>query len=82
MQALRMIKDISDGVVEIRIPKKFGKRVEIIVMPVGEEEEAEYGNVEMVCEGLTEEEAFLAASYQAVIEDDEEEDAFWRKYLK
>jgi hypothetical protein len=82
MQALRMIKEISDGVVEIRIPKKFGNRVEIVVMPVGDEEKIEYGNVGSVCEALTGEEVFLAASYLAVIEEDEEEDDLWRKYLK
>ncbi|RCV66177.1 hypothetical protein C5S53_00185 [Methanophagales archaeon] len=35
----------------------------------------------MIREGLTEEELFLAATFQAAIEDDLKEDAFWRKYI-
>ena len=36
----------------------------------------------MIREGLNEEEIFLAATFQAAIEDDPEEDAIWRKYIK
>ena len=83
MRALRLIKETSDGgVVQIEIPKAFGKRVEIIVMPVSEESENEAIKATMVREGLNDEERFLAASYYAVIEDDKEEDAVWRQYIK
>ena len=40
------------------------------------------GKGTMIREGLTEEELFLAATFQAAIEDDPEEDAIWRKYIK
>ena len=36
----------------------------------------------MIREGLTDEEIFLAATFQAAIEDNPEEDAIWRKYIK
>ena len=36
----------------------------------------------MIREGVTEEKIFLAATFQAVIEDDPEEDAIWRKHIK
>ena len=40
------------------------------------------GKGTMIRERLTEEGIFLAATFQAAIEDDPEEDAIWRKYIK
>ena len=40
------------------------------------------GKGTMIQEGLAGEEIFLAATFQAAIEDDPEEDAIWRKYIK
>ncbi|CAD6490163.1 MAG: hypothetical protein KFBDDELM_00041 [Candidatus Argoarchaeum ethanivorans] len=40
------------------------------------------GESSMIREGWTDEEIFLAATFQAAIEDDPEEDAIWRKYIK
>ena len=35
MKAIRMYQDVSqDGTVQLRVPKSFGRRVEVIVFPV------------------------------------------------
>jgi hypothetical protein len=76
-----MIKEASsEGTITVAVPKKFGKRIEIILLPASEEKTSHYGS-SFVCEKLNTEERFLAATYLAAIEDDEEEDAVWRKYL-
>lgn len=79
MQVLRMIRETSEeGYLHIKVPLSFGNKVEVIVIPANEEV-----NTKSLKESeMNEEEVFLAASYQAVIEDDEEEDAVWRKYIK
>ena len=63
------------------------KPLEAVDLPEGEEiviyiSEESPGKGTMIREGLTEEELFLAATFQAAIEDDPEEDAIWRKYIK
>jgi hypothetical protein len=81
MQALRLIKDTpEDGIVKIEVPKNFGKKIEVIVMPASENSSVAAGLI--VRERPNDEELFLAASYQAIIEEDEEEDAIWRSYIK
>ena len=50
-----------------------------IVIYISEESS---GEGSMIREGLNDEEIFLAATFQAAIEDDLEEDAIWRKYIK
>ncbi|MBU6392495.1 MAG: hypothetical protein KGQ83_09685 [Planctomycetes bacterium] len=79
MQALRMIRETSEeGTLHIQVPKNFGNKVEVIVIPANEE----VNTISLKESEMNEEEVFLVASYQAVIEDDEEEDAVWRKYIK
>ena len=51
-------------------------------MPASDKSEKCWGEGSMIWEGLTEEEIFLAATFHATIEDDPEEDAIWRKYIK
>ncbi|MBK5191129.1 MAG: hypothetical protein JJE19_06520 [Methanosarcinales archaeon] len=62
--------------------KKIGRRVEVILLPAPDKSEESPGKGTMIREGLTEEELFLAATFQAAMEDDPEEDAIWRKYIK
>ena len=63
------------------------KPLEAVNQPEGEEivvyiSEESPGESSMIREGLTEEEIFLVATFQAAIEDDPEEDAIWREYIK
>ena len=63
------------------------KPLETIDLPEGKEivvyiAEESPGEGSMIREGLNDEEIFLAATFQAAIEDDLEEDAIWRKYIK
>ena len=69
------------------VKKGVIKPLEAIDLPEDEEiviyiSEESPGKGTMIREGLTEEELFLAATFQAAIEDDPEEDAIWRKYIK
>jgi hypothetical protein len=82
MQALRLIKETpEDGIVKIEVPKNFGKKIEVIVMPASEKNSSVDAGL-IVRERPNDDELFLAASYQAIIEEDEEEDAIWRSYIK
>ena len=63
------------------------KPLESIDLPEGKEivvyiAEESPGKGTIIREGLNDEEIFLAATFQAAIEDDLEEDAIWRKYIK
>lgn len=79
MQALRMIRETSEeGILQIKVPKNFGNKVEVIVIPTNEEVDT----ISLKESEINEEEVFLAASYYAVIEDDEEENTVWSKYIK
>lgn len=83
MQALRMIKETTaDGELLLKFPKAFGRKVEIIVLPLDEAAGNMEGEEDQIAEGLDEEALFLAAAFGAVTEDDAEEDAVWRKYLQ
>ncbi len=76
MQAMRLIKKIHDnGILNIQLPKAFGQQVEVIILPVLDEEKTIHH------ETTEEEDIFLASAYHAVIEDDKEEDAIWGKYI-
>ncbi len=71
MIAKQMVKEVSrDGILHIQIPEYSGQKVRVIYFPVREDTDEE--------ERLD----FLAASYLAAIEDDEEEDAVWEKYIR
>jgi hypothetical protein len=66
-----IIKEVSpNGMLHIQMPEYSGQKVRVICFPVSEDRDEE--------ERLD----FLAASYLAAIEDDEEEDAIWEKYIK
>ncbi len=83
MQALRMIRETNDnGEVLLKLPKMFGHKVEIIVIPVKETANAMNEGEKHFGEEIDEEAIFLAAAFDAVTEDDEEEDAVWRNYLQ
>lgn len=72
-----IILDVGpDGKLCLYIPECKGKKVKVLYYPVNEQEstpgsEAYEADLE-----------FAAASYLAAIEEDEDEDVIWRKYLK
>ena len=71
MIAKEIVKEVShDGTVHIQMPEYSGQKVRLIYFPVSEDKDDE--------DRLD----FLAATYLAAIEDDEEEDAIWEKYIK
>ena len=71
MIAKQIVKEVSrGGTLHIQIPEYSGQKVKIIYFPVGKDKDEE--------ERLD----FLAATYLAAIEDDEEEDVIWEKYIK
>ena len=66
-----IIKEVSpNGMLHIQIPEYSGQKVRLIYFPVSEDTDDQ--------ERLE----FLAATYLAAIEDDEDEDAIWGKYIK
>lgn len=74
MQAIRLIQEASeDGVLQIKVPKGFGRKVEVILFPA-----PDY----LSQEAMTDDEIFLATSFLSTIEDDPEEDAIWREYIR
>ena len=83
MEALRYIQDVSEnGILKLKVPKSFGRKVEIILLPAPDKSGDSASEGSMIREGLNDEEVFLAATFQAAIEDDPDEDAVWRKYIK
>ena len=71
MQGKEIIKEVSpNGMLHIQVPEYSGQKVRLICFPVSEDTDDR--------ERLD----FLAATYLAAIEDDEEEDAIWEKYIK
>ena len=71
MLGKEIIKEVSpNGMLYIQMPEYSGQKVRLIYFPVSEDTDDQ--------ERLD----FLAASYLAAIEDDEEEDAIWEKYIK
>lgn len=71
MIAKEIIKEVShDGTIKLRVPEYSGQKVKILFFPMSKDTDEE--------EHLD----FLAATYLAAIEDDEEEDAIWEKYIK
>lgn len=83
MEVRRYIREVSaDGTLQLKVPKNFGRKVEIILLPASDKSEDSSGEVSMLREGLNDEEVFLAAAFQAAIEDDSGEDAIWRKYIE
>ena len=74
MQAIRLIYEVSkDGDLRIKVPKEFGKKVEVILLPAPND---------LSKEVMTNDEAFVATSFLSTIEDDPEEDAVWREYIQ
>ena len=66
-----IVKEVSpNGMLHIQMLEYSGKKVRLIYFPVSENTDDR--------ERLD----FLAATYLAAIEDDEEEDAIWEKYIK
>lgn len=66
-----IVKEVSrDGILKLQIPEYSGQKVKVIYFPVSKNKDEE--------DRLD----FLAATYLAAIEDDEEEDAIWEKYIK
>ena len=71
MIAKEIIKEVShDGTIKLQVPEYTGQKVKILFFPMSKDIDEE--------ERLD----FLAATYLAAIEDDEEEDAIWEKYIK
>ena len=69
---------VKDGVIKPLEAIDLPEDKEIVIYILEESP----GKGTMIWEGLTEEEIFLAATFQAAIEDDPKEDAIWRKYIK
>ena len=70
MMPKEIIKEVSrDGILKLQVPEYSGQKVKVIYFPVSEDKDEE--------ERLD----LLAATYLAAIEDDEEEDAIWEKYI-
>ena len=83
MRAIRKMQTVDkEGKLVIEMPKEFGRRIEIILLPASDKSKESPGEGSMIREGSNDEEIFLAAPCQAAIEDDPEEDAIWRKYIK
>ena len=69
MIAKQIMKEVShDGILHIQIPEYSGQKVKVIYFPVSEDTDEQ--------ERLD----FLAATYLATIEDDDDEDAIWERY--
>lgn len=81
MKAIRAISDVDqDGTATVHVPPSLGKRVEIIVLPVDESEiSGFYSEEDRQSSGGDLD--FLAGSYLAVVEEDEDEDAIWESYI-
>jgi hypothetical protein len=64
MKAIREIvnRDIFTG---YSVPKEFGNRFQMILVPIDDNEENEQ---------------FLAATYNSIVEENEKEDQIWMKY--
>jgi len=71
MEAIRKIIS-REEFKNISIPKTFGDRIEVVIMPFPTENSAN---------SKAENETFLAANYSLLVQDDEEEDKIWEKYL-
>ena len=76
MLAIRAV--VKDGIIKPLEAVDLPEDKEIVIY-ISEESS---GKGTMIREGLTSEEIFLAATFQAAIEDDPEEDAIWREYIK
>ncbi len=77
MNAIEFEADVHNGIIEM--PKKY-KNLNKHFRFIGIEEENNK-KVEDNSNWLIEDKEFTAACYNAVIEDDSEEDAIWEKYL-
>lgn len=70
--ALRQIlRTDQSHYLHINIPVEFGEQVEVIILPFNQ-----------TTQTPTEEESFNLAACAAVLEDDEQEDAIWEKYVR
>ncbi len=58
----------------IEVPVEFGDQVEVIIRP--------FNQTTQTTPVPTDEESFNLAACAAVLEDDEQEDAFWKKYAR
>ncbi len=73
---MQVVRDIVTGE-ELKtypIPEELGERFEMILLPLGQAPGVGQ-------ETAMEHERFAASCYDAVINDDAEEDAIWNKYL-
>lgn len=71
MKGKEIIKEVApNGMLHIQMPEYSGQKVKLIYFPVSEDTDDQ--------ERLD----FLSATYLAAIEDDEEEDAIWEKYIR
>jgi len=76
--AIRKIVNLNhDRTLSIEVPLDMGNIVELIVISCDDE----LTETRVTHEDLSENEAFLVASYSAVIEEDSEEDKVWESYL-
>jgi len=72
MTAKQIVKEVPyDGTLHIRIPEYSGQKIKVIYFPATEETDDDKAHLD-----------FVTATYLAAIEDDEEEDAVWEKYIK
>jgi len=76
MIALREIVT-RDTLRNFEVPKEFGDEFEMILVPVNNIEK----NSDYKRDDVSENEQFLGAVYSSTIEENEEEDKIWSKYL-
>jgi hypothetical protein len=82
MQAIRIKKKVScDRKITIDIPTQFGSEIELIILPVDDYKDKEGMAKLQDFEKMTTDQKLTIASYNAVIEEDEDEDKVWEKYL-
>ena len=67
----KIVRTNSSHHIDVEVPAEFGDQVEIIILPYNPK-----------ALPASEEESFNLAAYNALIEDDEQEDAIWSKYVR
>lgn len=82
MQAIRIRKKVScDRKITIDIPTQFGSEIDLIILPVDDFKDKEGMTKLQEFEKMTTDQKSTVVSYDAVIEEDEDEDKVWGKYL-
>jgi len=63
--------------IEVEVPAELGSRVKLIIVPDNSGEALSHDKQQEI----SSDDMFLLSAYDAVIEDDSEEDAKWEKYF-